>query len=138
MDKQREKLIELLNSVPADVAGNRGVGAIADHLLADEEIKHAFELLKAEKEGRLIVPPVKVGDTVYIIVEDEEEEETEIIFDIVEAIEDYRYSDTCLELKMPSVVITMMCRIPYTAFGKVVFLSREDAEKALNNKGEKK
>lgn len=37
------------------------VADIADHLLADKDISRAFELLKAEKEGKLILPPCKVG-----------------------------------------------------------------------------
>lgn len=53
MDKQREKLIELICEA-IDIHSD--APDIADHLLADEEVKHAFELLKAEKEGRLIVP----------------------------------------------------------------------------------
>lgn len=32
---QRERLIELLQSVPADYEWNRGVGSIADYLLAN-------------------------------------------------------------------------------------------------------
>mgnify|MGYP006864375302 CR=1 FL=1 len=48
---QRERLIELLQSVPADYEGNRGVGSIADYLLANG----------------VIVQPCKVGDTVYVL-----------------------------------------------------------------------
>lgn len=32
---ERERLIALLQSVPADYEGNRGVGTIADHLLSN-------------------------------------------------------------------------------------------------------
>jgi hypothetical protein len=35
MDNTREKLIELLQSSPADIMGNHGVGAMADHLIAN-------------------------------------------------------------------------------------------------------
>lgn len=48
---EREKLIDLLQNVPADYEGNRGVGTIADYLL---------------KNG-VIVPIVKEGDTRYAI-----------------------------------------------------------------------
>lgn len=49
MDKQREKLIDLIqNSV--GYCATYWATRIADHLLADKEIKHAFELLKAEYE----------------------------------------------------------------------------------------
>ncbi len=48
------------------------VNALTDHLLADEEIKHAFELLKAEKEGRLYEAPCKVGDIVFLLYSNNE------------------------------------------------------------------
>lgn len=48
----RDRLIELLQSAPADCEGNRNVGVIADYLLANG----------------VIVPPCKVGDVVYAIV----------------------------------------------------------------------
>lgn len=69
---EREKLIELINNYPcmstAEDCFLESISSdLADHLLADEEIKHAFELLKAEKEGRLIEAPCKVGDTVFCI-----------------------------------------------------------------------
>ena len=35
MSNTREKLIELLQCSPTDVMGNRGVGALADHLIAN-------------------------------------------------------------------------------------------------------
>ena len=31
----REKLVELLQSAPAEIMGNHGVGALADHLIAN-------------------------------------------------------------------------------------------------------
>ena len=46
-----DKLIELLSTAPADFEGNRNVRTLADYLL---------------KNG-VIVPPCKVGDTVYCI-----------------------------------------------------------------------
>ena len=35
MPNTREKLIELLQCSPTDIMGNRGVGALADHLIAN-------------------------------------------------------------------------------------------------------
>lgn len=35
MPNTREKLIELLQSSPTDIMGNHGVGALADHLIAN-------------------------------------------------------------------------------------------------------
>ena len=45
----RDRLIKLLQSVPSDYEGNRGVGTIADYLI----------------DNGVIVPPCKVGDTIY-------------------------------------------------------------------------
>lgn len=66
------------------------------------------ELLKADKEGRLVVLPCKVGDTVYYI------RRTFDGADIVDKAELW-WSD-----------------IPY--LGKTIFLTREEAEKALKEK----
>lgn len=49
----KERLIELLQSAPTDEAGNRNVGAIADHLLANG----------------VIAPPCKVGDVLYYLAD---------------------------------------------------------------------
>ena len=70
MDKQREKLIGVLAYAASDaysIATKKDVEELSDFILADEEIKHAFELLKAEKEGRLLETPCKEGDTVFCI-----------------------------------------------------------------------
>lgn len=47
----RDRLVELLEDTPAGFDGSRNVVAIANHLI----------------ENGVIVPPCKVGDTVYII-----------------------------------------------------------------------
>ena len=128
MDKQREKLIDLIqNSV--GYCATYWATRIADHLLADKEIKHAFELLKAEKEGRLIVPPCKVGDTVYRLYYDELCEAT--VVDI--EINYYTNPQYWLTIEYYSKSIgkhSYKSRIDLI-LGKTVFLSREDAEKAL-------
>ena len=140
MDKQREKLIDLIqNSV--GYCATYWATRIADHLLADKEIKHAFELLKAEKEGRLIVPPCKVGDMVYSL-------SGEGIFrQIVKFIETDKHSQIRLRCecdldcnKCPHMGCWNEYR--YRAYGlddigKTVFLTREEAEAALPGEGGK-
>ena len=59
---ERERLIELLQNVPADSEGNRGVGRIADYLL----------------ENGVIVPPVKVGDTFFYLYFSDDEKKYQI------------------------------------------------------------
>ena len=39
--------------------------------LTPEEVAHAKDLLAAEKDGRCVVLPCKVGDTVYFVAEGE-------------------------------------------------------------------
>ena len=53
----RDRLIELLETVPTDEAGNRNVGVIAEHLLANG----------------VLVPPCKVGDSLWWFSEDDNE-----------------------------------------------------------------
>lgn len=127
---EREKLIELLNNVPEDYTGRRSVGAIADHLLANE----------------VIMPPYKVGDIVWRIEDvwhlDDRETWT------------YHYEKEVLEFMVRSISISCnskgvwtkkirICQvidgktidhqrnIEFDEIGKTVFLSREEAEKAL-------
>ena len=59
---ERERLIELLQNVPADSEGNRGVGRIADFLLSNG----------------VIVPPVKVGDTFFYLYFSDDEKKYQI------------------------------------------------------------
>ena len=140
MDKQRErkKLAELLCRVTCEGGEDFGncperrnghcrsihrlemcqVGAIANHILADEEIKRAFELLKVEKEGRLLETPCKVGDTVYEFDYDYEKEETYVVDTTVTGF----------------AIITFEEIHSFRKIGKTVFLSREDAEKALEER----
>ena len=95
------------------------IADIADYLLADKEISRAFELLQVEREGRLILPPCKVGDTVWKITGPNEIEKR-VVLDFIYDGELY------------------VCLRPFTSywysFGKTVFLTREEAEKALREK----
>lgn len=138
MDNQREKLIELLKKADPDCYATRScdgcfyikqgacdIHYIADQILADEEIKHAFELLKAEKEGRLIVPPCKVGDTVYVISQGQG-------FNCRWGVYEGKVTDIHIDKYNK---ITIRAENGEKFFGyyepKFVFLSREDAENAL-------
>ena len=104
---ERERLIELLQNVPADSEGNRGVGRIADYLL----------------ENGVIAPPVQVGATVYC---------TDSYRHLIKPLEIFGFDCT-----------KRICKYycsggDYTPawfkpaeMGKTVFLTREEAEKAL-------
>ncbi len=93
------------------------------------------ELSEADKDGRVIVLPCKVGDTVYMI---------ERIFDIDNGVCD----EICARKvighggnnlnKLWLIGSGGICNVFIFAseFGKTVFLTREEAEKALCYKGE--
>ena len=64
---EREKLIDLLQNVPADYEGNRGVGTIADYLLNNGVIilpcSIGDTVKEREYQGRTYLNPLK---TIYI------------------------------------------------------------------------
>ena len=83
--------------------------------------ERAHELHVADKEGRVVVLPCKVGDTVWRIVRGRE---PHITWDEVR--------DMCFADDMTLCVELLGGRVTFTEkFGKTVFLSREEAEKAL-------
>lgn len=110
----RDRLIELLDEAIKD--GSESYSNIADYLL---------------KNG-VIVPPCKVGDTVYVINE-WEVEETAVFSMKIESVDSgwvvflkARVTDYAIKSKdgYASVFKTFI-------FGKTVFLTREEAERAL-------
>ena len=118
---ERERLIELLQNVPSQYVGSRGVGTIADYLLANG----------------VIVLPCKVGDTVYV------KWSSKIYPAKVYALRwDTRKNNfrVCVEgrfeINSYSGSYTHRCRAAFAwdNVGKTVFLTKEEAEKALENK----
>ncbi len=86
------------------------------------------ELAEADKDGRVVVLPCKVGDTVWRIVRDGEPHITR---------DEVR--DMCFADDMTLCVELVGGRITFTEkFGKTVFLSHEEAEKALQEMEGKK
>ena len=86
------------------------------------------ELAEVDKDGRVVVLPCKVGDTVWRIVRDGEPHITR------DEVRDMYFADDmtlCVELVGGRVTFT-------EKFGKTVFLSREEAEKALRGMEGKK
>ena len=85
------------------------------------------EIAEADKDGRCVVLPCKVGDTVWRIVRDGEPHITR------DEVRDMYFADDmtpCVELVGGRVTFT-------EKFGKTVFLSREEAEKAMKGETEK-
>lgn len=112
----KERLIELLTgkSVDTDV----DVEYVADFLL----------------ENGVIVPPCKVGDAIFIIVDNADE----VSMDIVEKVTVHTYANHNLEMKFPSCFSsTMLSNVPFSVFGECVFFSHYEAEKALKERANK-
>lgn len=113
---EREKLVDLLQNVPADYEGNRGVGTIADYLL---------------KNG-VIVPVVEIGTTVYEI------RQKGISFS------NRRYDSSITTKKQLKNAIfdgktlyiesKLYAKSDNVRLGNTVFLTREEAENALEER----
>ena len=111
----------------ADAAKNIVEMAFEDKPERAERIR---DLMRADKEGRVIVLPCKVGDTVYMI---------ERIFDIDNGVCD----EICARKvighggnnlnKLWLIGSGGICNVSIfiSEFGKTVFLSHEEAEKAM-------
>ena len=85
------------------------------------------ELAEADKDGRVVVPPCKVGDTVWITgsVRHLYSEKVRTFF-----CGNPNYSRGMADNGV-KMIRTTGCDIPIHKFGKTVFLTREEAEKAL-------
>jgi hypothetical protein len=104
----RDRLIELLQNVPTDYAGNRGIGTVADHLI----------------ENGVIVLPCKVGDSVYLL----QKYYGTYCFNVVE--------DKVQMIGVTSRGIHIKARNHHDhnkmyMLGKTVFLTKEEAEQVL-------
>lgn len=102
-----------------------------DDILLDEYYPSGRmrELIKADKAGRLVVLPCKVGDTVYEVTSRK-------------TISEYRVKAIRVELFCTFIewdivagfVDKSIFGVPVNEIGKTVFLTREEAEKALEAK----
>ena len=104
--------------MPPDVMHMRMDMAILTALFDGIDVDRMREIVAAERDGRVVVLPCKVGDTIYHIskVRTSHFEDDKIIIDDEGRWKIY---------EMPFALI----HLPY--IGKSYFLTREDAEKAL-------
>lgn len=106
---------------------------ISDRLFAYENSgltpAEVAELAKAKAEGRLVVLPCKVGDTVYLIVHGYVEETK---------VRTFFFGHPSYSRGEPDPRYEMIrCTnydVPMKNFGKTVFLTRKEAEKALKER----
>ena len=90
------------------------------------------ELMCADKEGRVIVLPCKVGDTIWVTGRDNVPREMELEAPDIRAVctdEDNLCMTTCN--RKPDGFCAYRLRNDGASIGKTVFLTREEAEKAL-------
>ena len=86
------------------------------------------ELAEADKDGRVVVLPCKVGDTVWIVGTVRKLYSAKVRTFFCGHPSAVRGRDPDGHIHM---IRTTECDIPMQKFGKTVFLSREEAEKAL-------
>lgn len=110
---------------------------LPQYAAALEKAMEALELAQADKEGRVVVLPCKVGDTVYRLrrlcncdsaepCDDCKKKQLEIV---EEKVAEFSFLRGAIR-----VVTRSELYIHLNKFGKTVFLTREEAEAAL--KGE--
>ena len=93
------------------------------------------ELAEADKDGRCVVLPCKVGDTVWIVGAVRKLYSAKVRTFFCGHPSAVRGDDDGGHIHM---IRTTECDIPMQEFGKTVFLSREEAEKALRGMEAKK
>lgn len=90
------------------------------------------ELAEADKDGRLVVLPCKVGDTLWVTGRDNVPREMSLEAPDIRTVctdEDNLCMATCN--RKPDGFCAYRLRNDGTSIGKTVFLTREEAEKAL-------
>jgi len=94
------------------------------------------ELIKAKADGRLVVLPCKVGDTVYIAVKEWDARYC-LKSSFVPCVREGTVAHICISHKGIIVCVTVKGEYSeYYDIGKTVFLTREAAEKALTKGAE--
>ena len=92
-----------------------------EHRQLAEWLKELQKYKDLEEQGRLITLPCKIGDTVYVPLRDNVQEYKVVRFDIDQNI--------TIVLEIPAFHITF--GVLDRAFGKTVFLTKEEAKAAL-------
>ena len=97
-----------------------------------EGVARLRELSEADRDGRLVVLPCKVGDTLWVTGRDNVPREMELEAPDIRAVctdEDNLCMSTCN--RKPDGFCAYRLRNDGADVGKTVFLTREEAEKAL-------
>jgi len=115
----RERLIRILfNDPDCDTCDSGILGERADYLLANG----------------VIVPPCKVGDTVYRVMRDKRIKQP-YQYKVIGFW--YSADETCNNLHLVRYVngvFESSMSVPFSEFNRILFLTREEAEKALKER----
>ena len=128
----RLKAYEDTHMMPSDVTSMRMDMAIIAALFNGVDVDRMKELAEADKDGRLVVLPCKVGDTVWVTGRDNVPREMRLENPDIRTVctdEDNLCMATCN--RKPDGFCAYRLRNDGTDIGKTVFLTREEAEKAL-------
>lgn len=113
-------------------------GLLAMHGVGADELKHIQDLIDAEEQGRLLVLPCKVGDVVYFI-DRKYDKETRTFPSFVHNgyVKAIKFSSRPTKITIEYEDLDDRCgRCKGSDFfasniGKTVFLTKEEAEEAL-------
>lgn len=91
------------------------------------------ELMDADRRGRLVTLPCKVGDTVYRVIRSKDKDGGHITSAVVSGIHmadgrRYKKREAYIVLKVNGCYVS---HVPLSNFGKTVFLTQVDAKAAL-------
>lgn len=107
-----------------------------ENVLGDDyDLERLKELVEADREGKCVVLPCKVGDTVYCLY-NEFGDDIEIQKGIVKEYESYN-NGWFLWIHLFYDTPTSKIAFAFLDFGKTVFLTREEAEVALEKMKER-
>ena len=95
------------------------------------EVERLHELYKADKEGRLVVLPCKVGDTVFARLDNKSKYVCEC------KVKQIAVGNIGFVTFAPIGAPEQEYDVSLRGFGKTVFLSREEAEKTMKGETEK-
>ena len=126
----RLKAYEDTERTPEEIDMDHEAAEQLRHLCQDYDLGRLAELAEADKDGRLVVRPYRIGETVYVLLQDgaifyPETNGWYISEEIIEAIshDGFYLGDPVDDVYTPDSEI-----------GKTVFLTREEAKAALEAK----
>lgn len=124
--------VEILKEEKLSSDGMILLGRLMGKKLHEIGCERLHELAEADKDGRVVVLPCKVGDTVWVTGRDNVPREMELEAPDIRAVctdEDNLCMSTCN--RKPDGFCAYRLRNDGADVGKTVFLTREEAEKAL-------